>query len=320
MKKYDNLNPNIAAFLTKLAEQNGPPLYALTPEQARKALDDLQAPIVNTVPALIDDKVIPGKITKTIAIRIIRPKDSTGILPVIMFVHGAGWILGNKNTHDLLARKLAIAAQAAVILVEYALSPEAHYLVAIEQVYEATAYIMENGNNLMLDTNRIAVAGDSVGGCMATVVAQLCKERSGPNIIYQALLYPVTDANFDTPSYTAFAEDYWLTKKAMEWFWDAYAPDKAQRKERYASPLQSTIEQLKGLPPALVITNENDVLRDEGEAYARKLMQADVQVSAVRILGSIHDIALLAPLKDTPQAKLAIDIAGFELHKAFNTK
>lgn len=319
MKKYENVNPIIAKFLTQLAEQNPPPLYTLTPQKARETLDYLQASSVDKIPVSLEDVVIPGKITKDISLRIIRPQNSSSeILPVIIFVHGAGWILGNKNTHDYFARSLAIETHAAVIFVEYSLSPEAHYPVAIEQIYETLEYIAKNAKALSVDGNRIAIVGDSVGGLMATVVAQRAKDKAGPKIIYQALLYPVTDANFDTASYKEFADNYWLTKRAMEWFWDAYAPDKNSRTNPDVSPLRASIDQLKNSPATLIITNENDVLRDEAESYAHKLMQAGVDVCAVRNLGSIHDIALLAPLIHTPQAKLTIAIASLKLKQAFS--
>jgi acetyl esterase len=168
-----------------------------------------------------------------------------------------------------------------------------------------------------LDSSRLAVVGDSVGGNMTAAVTLLAKERGGPKISYQVLFYPVTDANFDTPSYREFANGPWLTKPAMEWFWNAYEPDAAARKKPTVSPLQASIDQLKGLPPALVITDENDVLRDEGEAYAHKLSQAGVSVTAVRYLGTIHDFVMLDALRDTPAARSAIALANASLIQAF---
>lgn len=314
---YNNLDPKIAQFLTDLSKQNGPSIYTLAPEKARTVLDDLQAPSVNTVPADVQEKVIQAGPTKEVSFTIIRPKNVKGKLPAIIFMHGGGWILGNKHTHDRLARELAQESQAAVIIVNYTLSPEAHYPVAIEQGYVVLEYVAKHGAKLQLDPHRIAIAGDSVGGCMATVIAQMAKDRNGPKILHQVLFYPVTDANFNTGSYKEFAEGFWLTKKAMEWFWNAYAPNKADRKNNYVSPLQSSRAQLQGLPPALIITDENDVLRDEGEAYARKLMHAGVPVTAVRFIGAIHDFVMLAPLKDTTAARGAIDLAACTLKKVF---
>jgi acetyl esterase len=188
--------------------------------------------------------------------------------------------------------------------------------VPIEEAYAATAWVAAHGTKLGLDGSRMAVAGDSVGGNMAAAVALLAKARSGPRLRYQALLYPVTDANFDTASYGQFADGYWLSKPAMEWFWDAYAPNSEDRKKINAAPLQATVEELSGLPPALVITDENDVLRDEGEAYARKLIQAGVSVTAVRFLATCHDFAMLNALATTPAAVGAIRLAGEQLGRA----
>lgn len=313
---YSNLDPHIASFLTDLAKQDAPPIYTLKPENARAVLDGIQAKSVNTIAASVQEKIIQGGPTKEVAVTIFRPKASKGKLPAILFMHGGGWILGNKKTHDRLVREIANGAQAAVIFVNYTLSPEAHFPIAIEQGYAVLEFIAKHGNQIQLDSKNIVIMGDSVGGNMATAIAQMAKDRNGPKILHQILFYPVTDANFTTGSYKEFAENFWLTKKAMQWFWDAYAPNKADRKKPYASPLQSSLEQLRGLPPALIITDD-DVLRDEGEAYARKLMQAGVPVTAVRFLGTIHDFVMLDPLKDTPATRGAIDLAICTLKKVF---
>ena len=311
-----HLDPHVAQFITDLAKQDAPPLYTLSPVKARKVLDDLQASSINTVPASIQEKIIPGGPTKEVSITIVRPKTAKGKLPAIIYMHGGGWILGNKKTHDRLIRELANGAQAAVVFVNYTPSPEAHYPVALEQGYAVLEYVAKHGTSLQLDSQHIAIAGDSVGGNMATVLAMMAKDRNGPKIKQQVLLYPVTDANLNSGSYKQFANGPWLTKKAMEWFWDAYAP-KAERNKPYASPLQATVEQLKGLPPALIIVDENDVLRDEGEAYAHKLMQAGVPVMAVRVLGTVHDFMMLDPLKNTPPTRVAIDLTTCTLKKVF---
>ena len=315
---YANLSPDVTEFLNALAAQNGPPIYTLTPEKARKVLDDLQAPSVGIIPANIKDIEIPGSDDQKISVRIVTPQGSRGKLPVILYVHGGGWILGNKNTHDYLIRSMAKGAKAAVVFVNYTLSPEAQFPVAIEQVYDVAKYIAQEGGTLGLDGSRMVIVGDSVGGNMATAVAQMAKDRGGPHFLQQILLYPVTDANFNTGSYNQFGDgSYWLSKKAMQWFWDAYLPDVKKRAHRYASPLRSTREQLRGLPETLIIVDENDVLRDEGEAYGHKLMQAGVKVTPVRMGGIIHDFALLAPLKDNQIAKTAIDMVNQRLLKIF---
>jgi acetyl esterase len=205
------------------------------------------------------------------------------------------------------------------VFVNYTPSPEAQFPVPIEQDYAATTYSAEHGKELGFDTSRLAVAGDSVGGNMVAVVTQLAKERQGPAIRYQVLFYPVTDASLSQKSYEDFGNGPWLTKAAMEWFWDAYAPNKGDRKKTTASPLSATVEQLKGLPPALVIVDENDVLRDEGEEYARKLIQAGVDVTAVRVLATHHDFALLNALADTPATKAPVQLASQKLSEALDS-
>ena len=230
-----------------------------------------------------------------------------------MYYHGGGWVLGSKNTHDRLLRDLVNNTNAAFVFVNYTPSPEAQFPVPIEQGFAAAKYVSEHGDELGFDTTRLAVAGDSVGGNMAAVVAQLAKERKGPTIRYQVLFYPVTDASLSQGSYKEFANGPWLTTAAMKWFWDAYAPNKADRKKTMASPLEATVEQLKGLPPALVIVDENDILRDEGEEYARKLIRAGVDTTAVRILATFHDFAMLNALAGTNATKTAVELASQKL-------
>jgi acetyl esterase/lipase len=230
-----------------------------------------------------------------------------------MYYHGGGWVLGSKNTHDRLLRDLVNGTNAAFVFVNYTPSPEAQFPIPIEQGYVAMKYVAEHGDELGFDTTRLALAGDSVGGNMTAVVAQLAKERKGPAIRYQVLFYPVTDASLSQGSYKDFANGPWLTTAAMKWFWDAYAPNKTDRKKTMASPLAATTEQLKGLPPALVIVDENDVLRDEGEEYARKLIQAGVETTAVRVLATHHDFVLLNALADTAATKSAIELASKKL-------
>jgi len=215
-------------------------------------------------------------------------------------------MLGDTETHDRLVREIATGAQATVVFVEYARSPQAKYPVAIEQAYTATTWVAEHGVSIGVDPLRLAVAGDDTGGTLATVTTLLAKERGGPPIDFQVLLYPVTDANFETPSYREFGDEgYWLTREAMQWFWDSYVPA-PERQEFTVSPLRASLEQLRGLPPTLIVTCEQDVVRDEGEAYARKLMAAGVPVRATRSLGAIHDLALLNPIALTPPARAAL--------------
>jgi acetyl esterase len=308
------LEPKTQAFVDALTAQGGKPIYQLSYADARKGLEDLQASAsVSKLPADVEDRMFPVGPTGQIPVTIYRPKGSKGSLPVVVYYHGGGWVLGSKNTHDRLLRDLVTRTNAAFVFVNYTPSPEAQFPVPIEQGFAAAKYVGEHGDELGFDTARLAVAGDSVGGNMTAVVAQLAKERKGPTIRYQVLFYPVTDASMSQESYKEFANGPWLTTDAMKWFWDAYAPNNGDRKKPMASPLAATTEQLKGLPPAIVIVDENDILRDEGEEYARKLMHAGVETTAVRVLATIHDFVMLNPLAGTAATKAAIELASQKL-------
>ena len=311
-----SLEPSARAFLDELNSSGGPQIYELSVKDARGVLTGAQAGPVDKLPADIEDLTIPGDVS----VRIVRPKGSSSTLPAVVYFHGGGWVLGDADTHDRLVREIANGAEVAVVFVNYTRSPEAKYPVAIEQAYTATKYVAENGKKHNLDGSRLAVAGDSVGGNMAAAVTLLAKERKGPQIAYQVLFYPVTDANFDTGSYKEFATNYFLTREAMKWFWNHYAPIADVRQKSTASPLQASVEELKGLPPALVITGEFDVLRDEGEAYAAKLNEAGVRVTAVRYLGIIHDFVMLNVVTKSPQARSAIALATSNLREALKNK
>ena len=311
------VDPTIKSFLDELNSQSGPQLYELSVKDARDVLINIQKMDVETLPADIEDLNIPTGPNGKVSIRIVRPTGLTGRLPVVMYFHGGGWVLGNKDTHDRLVREIANDSNAAVVFVNITPSPEAKFPLALEEAYSTIEYIAENGNIMNLDQTRIAVAGDSVGGNMATVVAIMAKERMGPNIMFQLLFYPVTDSSFYTSSYKQFSTDYYLTREAMKWFWANYLPDKQKRKDPKASPLRATLEDLKGLPEAMIINGEFDVLRDEGEAYAHKLNDAGVKVTAVRYLGTIHDFVMLNPLSEVPSTKAAIKQASEKLREVF---
>jgi acetyl esterase len=298
------LEPHTQEFVDGLA--GAPPIYTLSPADARSVLTRAQSIPVGKPSAHIEDVAFPVGPTGSIPIRIVRPAGTAELLPVVVYLHGGGWILGDRDTHDRLIREIAVGAKAAVVFVDYARAPEARYPVAIEQAYAATRYVADNGASLRVDPLRLAVAGDSVGGNMAAAVTLMAKQRRGPKIAFQVLFYPVTDASFGTPSYTRFVDGPWLTKRAMQWFWDAYLPDLAARKQPTATPLSASVDQLTGLPEALVITDENDVLRDEGEAYARELSNAGVRVTSVRYNGTIHDFVMLNALADTPATRGAV--------------
>jgi len=307
------LESKTQAFIEAVAAQGGQPIYKLSYEDARKVLEQAQSGPIPKASAHIVEERLPVGPTGSVSVRIYRPAEASGVLPVVMYFHGGGWVLGSANTHDRLLRDLVSQTDAAFVFVNYTPSPEARFPVPIEQAYAATKYIADHAAEFDLDADRLAVAGDSVGGNMTAAVTLLAKQNGGPRIRYQVLFYPVTDSNFGTGSYNEFASGPWLTKPAMEWFWDAYCPNKAERKKSIASPLQATTEELRGLPPGLLITDENDVLRDEGEAYARRLMQSGVEVTAVRYLGTIHDFAMLNGIAETPATRSAIQLAAEKL-------
>lgn len=304
-------------FIDSLAARGGPPIYALSPAEARDVLAGAQAGPTPKLPAHMEDTIFPVGPTGATPVRIIRPEGAREPLPVVLFLHGGGWILGDRNTHDRLVREIAHGAHAAVVFVDFDRSPEVHYPVPTEQAYAVARYVRENAKGLYMDASRLAVVGDSVGGNMCAAVTLMAKERGGPKILFQVLFYPVTAADFATASYSSFRDGPWLTKAAMEWFWDAYLPEKAKRAEITASPLNATSAQLRDLPEALIVTAENDVLRDEGEAYAHKLSEAGVRVTALRYLGTIHDFVMLDALRETPAAKNAVAQACAALKTAF---
>ncbi|MGW0705683.1 alpha/beta hydrolase [Streptomyces sp. NPDC002643] len=311
------LEPAAAAFAEATAHP--PYLFDLGPVEGRKTVDEVQSGDI-AKPEVDEEWVtVSGGPTGEVRARLVRPAGATGTLPVILYIHGAGWVFGNAHTHDRLVRELAVGARAAVVFPEYDLSPEARYPVAIEQNYTVARWIVTEGAGHYLDASRIAVAGDSVGGNMSAALTLMAKERGDVPLVQQVLFYPVTDANFDTPSYRQFATGYFLRLDAMRWFWDQYTTSEKERAEITASPLRATTEQLKGLPPALVITGEADVLRDEGEAYANKLREAGVPVTAVRHQGIIHDFVMLNALRETHAAEAAINQAITTLRRALGT-
>jgi len=321
---------------------NPPFLFQLGPEKGRAKLDELQSGNIARPEVDIDDIMVPGGPSGQVPIRIVRPKGSRGaqgggglrervrsaaqemiqqrgtqtMLPAVLYIHGAGWVFGDSLTHDRLIRELAVQSNSAIVFPEYSRSPEVRYPTAIEECYAVAQWMATQGAEYGLDPARMAIAGDSVGGNMATVLTMLAKQRNAPRFVQQVLFYPVTDANFETGSYRQFAEGYYLGRELMMWFWDQYLPNQGERSNPMASPLNASIDQLKGLPPALIITNEADVLRDEGEAYAAKLRQAGVPVTHVRYQGIIHDMVMLDALADTQAAQAAIAQGAMTLRKA----
>ncbi|WP_370937070.1 alpha/beta hydrolase [Amycolatopsis sp. cg13] len=305
----------------KLAEDTDPHprIYELPPEEGRRILSDLQSGEGVERPDVDEEWVdVDAGEWGTVRTRIIKPKNATGPLPVVFYIHGAGWVFGDDKTHDRLFRELAVGAGAAGVFPVYDWAPEKGYPTQVEQNYAVGQWLQANGAEHGLDTSRVAVAGESVGGCMSAVFAQMNKDRGGLALKAQILLYPVTGPDFDTQSYHQFAEHYYLTRDGMKWFWDAYTTDESKREEKYASPLRATLEDLAGLPPALVITAEADVLRDGGELYANKLREAGVEVTGVRISGTVHDFMLLDGLRDTPATNVARKLSVQALREALH--
>jgi len=304
------LEPAAQAFADATADP--PYLFDLGPVEGRKTVDEVQSGEIDKPDVDIEDTTVPGGPSGEVSVRIMRPRGATGPLPVVIYIHGAGWVFGNSHTHDRLIRELTVGADAAVVFPSYSLSPEARYPTALEECYAVLQWVAAHGADNGLDAARIAIAGDSVGGNMTAALTLMAKERSGPSLVAQLLFYPVTNANFDTDSYREFATGYFLRRDAMRWFWDQYTTEEAQRDEITASPLRASTEQLAGLPPALVVTAEADVLRDEGEAYGRKLRAAGIDVTATRYEGVIHDFVMLNALRETNGAGAAINQAiGF---------
>lgn len=303
------------AFLKAVNSGDGKPMETMTPGEARGVLEGAQNMEVDLSGIDVTEKTIHQDGLE-VKLYIVRPAGETGVLPVFMFFHGGGWVLGDFPTHKRFVRDMVVHSGAAAVFVEYTRSPEARYPTAINEAYAATKWVGANGSEINVDSSRLAIAGNSVGGNMTAVVALMVKDKGGPEIKLQVLFWPVTNAGFDTLSYHLYATERFLTRNMMIWFWDNYTTDAAARNEIYASPLKATLDQLKGLPPALVQVAENDVLRDEGEAYARKLDEAGVPTTLVRVDGMVHDYGLLNPLATVPAVQSALRYAAGEIRNA----
>ncbi|MDN4598950.1 alpha/beta hydrolase [Leifsonia virtsii] len=302
------------------ATANPPYLYEIGVEKARKVFDDLQSTPIEKAEVGEDKWITVPAEVGDVPVRIIKPVGATGTLPVILYVHGGGWILGDSGTHDRLIRELCAGANAALVFPEYDRSPEAQFAHAIEQAYATARWITRSGGDEGLDASRMAVAGDSVGGNMTIALTMLAKQRGDVTFVHQSLYYPVTEGAQNTESYRTFANGPFLTAKAMAWFWDAYLPDVERRSDVLASPLNATLDELRGLPPALVIVDQNDPLRDEGEAYSAKLVQAGVPTASVRINHVTHDFMMLNKERPTLGTTAAVDLAIVTLRRALGTE
>lgn len=330
MNKPDSRHPFLTlktkAFVDNLAKESAPPIYTLSPQEARNVLLKAQSQFQSKPQAEIQDDVFEVGPGGHVEVRFVRPLEKKADRPVIFYIHGGGWILGDKRTHDRLIRELALGTEATVVFPDYSPAPEKRFPTQLEELYAVLLELVRKAEEYEIDPNRVALVGDSVGGNMATALCLMLKQRESehaknrvhvPKIVTQFLFYPVTDASLDTESYEAFSEGPWLTQTGMKWFWNAYAPREKDRHSVLASPLRASNEELSDLPPVFIITAENDVLRDEGEAYARRLVEAGVPTTAVRYLGTIHDFVMLDALAETTPAQNAVAQCISVLRDAF---
>jgi acetyl esterase/lipase len=308
------LSREVKAFL-KVLNSGGVPLETLPPLEARQVLVDAQASVKVDLSGIDESEKTITADGYSIKLNIVRPEGVKGTLPVFMFIHGGGWVLGDYPTHKRMVRDLVVLSGFAAVFVNYTPTPDAQYPQAINEIYAATKWVAEHGEEIDVDGKNLAIVGNSVGGNMTTVTTLMAKAKGGPHIKLQILMWPIVDASFETDSYHQFGEKRFLTTPLMKWMYDLYTTDPEQRKEIYASPLQATIEQLKGLPPALIQVAESDILRDGGEAYGRKLDEAGVTVTTVRYNGMIHDFGLLNGLAEVPAVRSLFVQAAAELKK-----
>jgi acetyl esterase len=278
------LDPQVGALLEQMAALGARPFNEMTPEEARAQMLANRGQLPELPVANVEDRAVPGP-GGEIPIRIYTPA-AGGPLSVVVYFHGGGWVIGNIESHDATCRALANESGCIVVSVDYRLAPEHKFPAAAEDCYAATVWAAKHAAEFGGDASRLAVAGDSAGGNLAAVVALMARDRGGPRIAFQLLVYPVTDYSFDRPSYSENAEGYLLSRDAMRWFWNHYLSDESEGLHPHASPLRA--ESLAGLPAALVLTAEFDPLRDEGEEYAALLRAAGVAAESVRYDGLIH--------------------------------
>lgn len=314
MNLLDRLEPATRAFMERLIREDATPLQQLSVEEARQFMrQGQQTPLEH--PSISVESVHTADLPP---LTIVRPRDAAYPLPAVLYLHGGGWVLGGIETHARIVRELALQAEAAVVFPQYSLAPEKHFPVAVEQCYATARWIEAHGAKHLIDSKRIAVAGDSAGGNLAAAVALLTVQRGGPRLCKQALICPALQAPAQTSSYDEFAEGLNLTREAMEWFWRHYIPDASLWSHPAASPLAASRSDLAGVPPAVIVTAECDVLRDDGEQYAHRLAEAGVAVTAMRLLGTIHNFPAIDELQDSGPSILALRTVGEALHSALH--
>ncbi|HVO05129.1 MAG TPA: alpha/beta hydrolase [Candidatus Cybelea sp.] len=299
------IDPQIRSFLAKI-DKDSSPFWELQQPKPQEILTGLQ----NETPVDLSGVTVSQRTIqqdgRSVRLYVMKPQQVSGKPGVLLFIHGGVWIVGNFENHQRLLRDLVVGSGQIGVFVEYTPLPDARFPTQLEECYAALKWVAAHGDEIGADGSRIAVAGNSVGGNMAAALPLMSKDRGGPAIAFQALMIPATDASVDTQSYLDYGTGRFLARDFMKYGWDLYAPDAKTRDNPYVSPLRASLDELKGLPPALVITAENDPLRDEGEAYARKLKDAGVTVDAIRFNGTIHDFVLLNALRQVPSTKAAI--------------
>lgn len=307
------LSQGTKEFLKALNSPAPPELEKLPPEKARKVLENAQSSVEVDLSGIEESEKTINADGFEIKLNIVRPKDVAEKIPVFVFVHGGGWVLGDYPTHKRMVRDLVVNSAFVAVFVNYTRTPDAVYPQQINEVYAATKWIAENGDEINVDGKNLAIVGNSAGGNLAAVTALMAKEKGGPEIKLQILFWLVADSDFERESWQEFGKARFLTAPLMKWMWDLYIPSTDERRNPFASPLQATTEQLKGLPPALIQVAENDILRDEGESYGQKLNQAGVEVTTIRYNGMIHDFGLLNALANEQETKSLFRHAAAEL-------
>ena len=295
------LDPQVKALMERMQALNLPSAPAATKKQLRESVRQRSLALPKEEVASVRDHRVAVR-DADIVVRAFTPR-GTAPRPALVYFHGGGWVTGDLETHDAICRTLANAAGCVVASVDYRCAPEHAFPTAVEDAYAATRWVVDRARDLGVDVRRVAVGGDSAGGNLAAAVALMARDRGGPPLSFQVLIYPVTDADFDTPSFRENGEGYTLTRAGMAWYWDQYVPDVADRTNPYVAPLRAA--SLAGLPPALVITAEYDPLRDEGEAYARRLVDAGVRVTQTRYPGAIHAFFRMTNVLDIARAAVA---------------
>lgn len=312
-KEDPRLSRGTRKFLESLNSAGGPPIETLSPVDARQVLVDAQASVDVDISGIDESEKTITADGQTVKLNIVRPKGVTKKLPVFMFVHGGGWVLGDYPTHKRLVRDLVVETGYAAVFVNYTPAPDAAFPTQIDQIYAATKWVSENGDEINVDGTNLAVVGNSVGGNMTAVTAIKSIENGGPKIKAIVMMWPIVDSDFETGSYKQFGKDRFLTTPLMKWMYDNYLPDVEKRKDIHASPLQASKELLAKFPPTLVQVAESDILRDEGEAFGRKLDEAGATAATVRYDGMIHDFGLLNGLANEPGVRSLIKHAASEL-------